>query len=176
MGKVKLQSMMKNRKNSIIIILLIVFIVAVGAFQLLKNKNNSEVNRLQKENLNAVDSENIEEGLITEEHDGIPNDFPENFPLYPNAKVDSAFSTVGDEVKAQSIVLITSDQLGKVEDFYKRELVNNNWKFEITEDDRDTTIFSFNRNEVEGFMAIGGTKDATVISITVGAEYNQPSM
>ena len=115
----------------------------------------------------GVDNNSLQESKdeLKGEEGGIPSDFP----VYPEAVIESSYTTEGDN-KATSVVWKTDASLSQVSDFYKSELENAGWAITSNIENEDSTSFSFERDTKFGIIGIGREEGGlTMISVTIGA-------
>lgn len=102
---------------------------------------------------------------------GFPEGFPQNFPLYPEAKIISSFTAQGKETNGISVVLGSQDSTEKVIEFYKSELPNKGWKIVSSFDQQGSSTISFEEDKVSGFLGITkADMGVTTISVTIGVK------
>lgn len=98
----------------------------------------------------------------------LPEDFPKDFPVYKNATLISKWSSTDKEESGTSVMWETEDSVAKVSDFYKEELVKAGWKIISTFSQEESSIFTIEKEETEGYLAIAKTDNKVNISITFG--------
>jgi hypothetical protein len=113
-----------------------------------------------------------EEGEFSfESEGGLPEGFPNDFPIYPEAKVASSWNSSSEETKGYSLILETPDSREKVNTYYKEELTNKGWKITSQFSDQETFTYTFEKDSLSGLVGIGvGEVEKTAISITVGSK------
>lgn len=97
----------------------------------------------------------------------LPEGFPKDFPIYSGSKLISKWSSTSEGNEGTSIVLETNDSLSKVSDYYKTELEKSGWKSTSTFSQDDSVVFSFEKGEKQGILAITKTEEKLSISITI---------
>ena len=148
--------MTKRPKVLLPIFLVISFVLVVIGILMLINLQKRKT--LQKENTQETEvSQDTSSGLL------------DDFPVYPEAVIESSYTTEGDK-KATSVVWKTGASLSQVSDFYKSELENAGWAITSSIENEDSTSFSFERDTKFGIIGIGrGEGGLTVISVTIGS-------
>jgi hypothetical protein len=106
---------------------------------------------------------------------GLPEGFPEDFPLYEKATIEVA--TVHPESGGFLVSMESEDSADKVLDFYERELDKEPWQVENVQDipDKETTVVEFARRdnpEERGTVAIAavhvdGQRSSIDVQLTV---------
>ncbi|MGB6838980.1 MAG: hypothetical protein WBD86_00680 [Microgenomates group bacterium] len=110
-----------------------------------------------------------EEGEFSFEEEGkLPDNFPADFPIYPNAKLESSWTATSDETEGLSLMWETNDSIDKVADYYKDELTSGGWKLSFTSEAEDSTTLAFEKDDTSGFIGITIEDSKTVISLTLG--------
>jgi hypothetical protein len=111
----------------------------------------------------------LEEGEFSFEEGGnLPDNFPSDFPIYPDAKLTSSWAARGDETNGLSLIWETDDSISKAGNYYESELENAGWTLSFTSETEDSTTFAFEKNDVSGFIGITVEESKTVISLTLG--------
>ncbi len=103
-----------------------------------------------------------------EEGGNLPDNFPSDFPVYPNAKLASSWTAKGNDTDGLSLIWKTEDIVSKVSNYYESELKNAGWILSFTSKTEDSTTFAFEKNDVSGFIGITVEESKTVISLTLG--------
>jgi len=82
------------------------------------------------------------------------NQIPADFPVYPNAQLESAFASRSGSCTTVTATWSTSDHAESVLDFYRRELSTGAWT--VTGSNRSTEIFfqSASTPNREGYVAV----------------------
>ena len=154
------ESKKKLAKSKVLatIILLVLFVFLVIGIFLLINFNRKKALEKDKDNFpqETKVSENGATGLLGD------------FPVYPNATLESSYSTEGDK-KATSVVWETNATLTEVSTFYKEVLEKAGWQISSNIENENSSTFSFAKGESFGFIGIGeGEGGLTIISVTIG--------
>jgi hypothetical protein len=82
---------------------------------------------------------------------------PGDFPVYPNAQLDSAFATVSGRCTTVTASWSTTDSAANVTDFYRRELAVGDWTVTDTRPLSDSTVFYFQSTSApnrEGYLSV----------------------
>lgn len=157
------------------VVLVILMAAIVFVFALILMRINKENKTKEPSTQEVGQAKNLE--VETKELKQVPDSFPKDFPIYRNSEVDSAFVAEGEEVNAQSVIWTTEDSFNSVVSFYRSNLTSKSWDYEETLNEEDSFLFSFEKDEIFGFAGIGETGEGiTVISVTIGAKFDAPSM
>ena len=109
-----------------------------------------------------------EEGTFTAGKQEVPENFPDNIPLYPGSEIETSASSE----QVISLSLTSQDSFTAIADYYKKNLIEAGWK--ITEESSlsNAAVLSFENGEQSGVIAITETEDGSsmTISIDLGAE------
>lgn len=158
--------MKRNYKLLITAFILVVILTAVYFI------NSSKVNDSQ-ENL-------VEEGsspASIEKVNDLPSNFPEDFPIYPEASITEAVISRDEESEALSVFWVTPDSVDQVAEFYDDKLTEQQWSVNYVSSDESAIIFSFNKGEFSGFAIIDIVEEGQVmISVSVGTGSIAPSI
>ena len=110
-----------------------------------------------------------EEGEFSFEEGGsLPDNFPSDFPIYPDAELASSWTASGDDTDGLSLIWETGDSVSKVSNYYENELKDAGWTLSFTSETEDSTTYAFEKNDVSGFIGITVEESKTVISLTLG--------
>jgi len=168
-----------NKKAPILVILAAIIVVAVilGGIFYRKAKDLVVGNIFSRLTGGAVDVDKdgekvtitTEEGEFSFEEEGrLPDNFPSDFPIYPDAKLASSWVAKGDDTDGLSLVWETKDSVSKISNFYESELEDAGWTLSFTSKTDDSTTFAFEKNDVSGFIGVTVEESKTVISLTLG--------
>ena len=97
----------------------------------------------------------------------LPEGFPKDLPIYKDSNLLSKWSSTSEGEEGISVVLETEDSFTKVSDFYKVELEKTGWTVTSTFSQDESSIFSFEKEDKEGILAITIVEDKVNISITI---------
>jgi hypothetical protein len=84
-------------------------------------------------------------------------EIPGDFPVYPNAHLDSAFATVSGRCTTVTATWSTTDSAASVADFYRRELAAGDWTVTDTRPLSDSTVIYFQSTSApnrEGYLSV----------------------
>jgi len=110
------------------------------------------------------------EGEVSFEAGGtLPEGFPKDFPIYPDAKVASSFTANNEGKEGVSVVWETGDSVGDVSGFYKTNLVASGWKVTATFEQGGSMTTTFEKEGWGGFVGVTAAEGKTTISATIGA-------
>jgi hypothetical protein len=104
---------------------------------------------------------NIEQGEL-------PEDFPQDFPIYKNAILRNNWATRSDNSLGISLVYVSPDKPEEIYISIFRELMDFGYNPQIVNDKNDTYTLSVGKDNLNGFIGIARDNDDTIISITVG--------
>lgn len=138
------------------------------------------MNSIKKTREDAVNNltEAEDQGETSPLTDGtsLPAGFPSDFPIYPEAQLESAYESKGEDVKATSVVWLVSASLENVSEFYMSELIKSGRKISSTLEDENSTIISFEKEKEKGFIGIGRKEGNIVISVSFGTSFKEPTI
>ncbi|MFH1970908.1 MAG: hypothetical protein ABIJ05_00790 [Patescibacteria group bacterium] len=97
----------------------------------------------------------------------LPEGFPKDIPIYKDSNLLSKWSSTSEGEEGISVVLESADSLTKVSDFYKVELEKTGWTVTSSFLEDESSIFSFEKEDKEGILAITTVEDKVNISITI---------
>ncbi|OGM11788.1 hypothetical protein A2Z22_04430 [Candidatus Woesebacteria bacterium RBG_16_34_12] len=104
----------------------------------------------------------------------LPESFPTDFPIYPQAEITDVWQEKGDRVDAFSIIWRTKDNPIDVSRFFIEKLDTSSWEKQIILESNDSYTLSFQKEKIQGFMGITKEDESkTLISITMGIEINK---
>lgn len=103
--------------------------------------------------------------------------FPVDFPVYPDSEIESSSIAEGSEREAISVAWTADGSLSEVSEYYKVELEREGWEALSTFEDEESVIFSFEKEQSYGFIGIGKKdSDKVIISVTIGAKFERPTI
>ncbi len=98
----------------------------------------------------------------------VPDNFPKDFPLYPNAKVSGSLSGANQGKSGGFwLTFTTSDALDKVVAYYKTNLTANGWKTTATLETGDNITWTVTKGTLEGTVTIDRASDSKETSILI---------
>ena len=168
-----------DKKAPVLIILAAVIVIAAilgGAF-IKKAKDFVAGGILSRFTGGLVDVEKDGEKVTTtteegefafEEGGNLPDSFPSDFPVYPDAKLASSWVADGDSTDGLSIIWETEDSVSKVSNYYENELEKAGWTLSFTSNTEDSTTFAFEKDGAKGFIGVTVEESKVVISLTLG--------
>ncbi|MBD2210577.1 S-layer homology domain-containing protein [Nostoc linckia FACHB-104] len=83
----------------------------------------------------------------------LPTDFPQDIPLYPNAKLEAVTPPSGTE-NSTSTRWLTSDPSNFIANFYREQLQANNWQILQQPTDDLSGVFEARRNDLQVKVSI----------------------
>lgn len=111
----------------------------------------------------------LEEGEFSFEEEGsLPDNFPSDFPIYPEAKLASTWAAKGEGTDGLSLIWETEDSVSKVSSYYESELEDAGWTLSFTSETEDSTTFAVEKSGIRGFIGITFEESKVVISLTLG--------
>lgn len=166
----------------VIIILIFVGIVATGGF-LFKNfalpfakkvgtEVKTEINQPKNIEENSSPSSNTSTNPVINESNGIPANFPKDFPIYPNAKaIKGAESQVLNKT-GYFVTMESSDSVATIGSFYKNKLASSSWSIEKEFGDQKSKFFTTKKGEQTGLITISKKEESnvTIINIVLGGK------
>lgn len=109
-----------------------------------------------------------EQEFLFETQKELPEDFPDNFPVYPGSILINSGFVEGNEIKAFSAVWESKDAVEEVTSYYQKELTALGWEVDLTSEDDNSATFSFGKAGISGFVGIAAEEAKTVIAATLG--------
>lgn len=167
-----------NKKAPILVILAAIVITAaiLGGIFYRKAKDLVVGNIFSRLTGRVVDVEKngekvtvtLDEGEHSFEEGSLPDNFPSDIPIYPDAKLASSWVASGDGTDGLSLIWETDDSVSKVSNYYENELENAGWTLSFTSETEGSTTYAFEKNDMSGFIGITVEESKTVISLTLG--------
>ena len=133
--------------------------------QLLSKKTGGKVK--VEDGGNKVSYSGKEGDFSFQEGTTMPDSFPQDFPLYPDSKVASSWSSKAEGGLGISVALDSSDSIEKIAEFYQKELPSKGWLITSNFDQEMSKTFSFEKGEQKGLVGITEEDGKAVISITI---------
>jgi len=98
----------------------------------------------------------------------IPEGYAKNFPMYPNANITN--SSESKDLQIFAMDLEASDDINKVDSWYKSELPTMGWEIgrRDVENSTITYLIANQEKEARASVSIGASENVTVIRITFG--------
>ena len=177
--KEKIEKRKPGKKAPILLILAAVIVVAVVLGGIFYRKAGGLIvgNIFSRLTGGTVDVDNdgekvtvsLEEGEFSFEEGGsLPDNFPSDFPIYPDAELASSWTASGDDTDGISLIWETEDSVSGVGNYYESELEAAGWTLSFTSETEDSITYAFEKNDVSGFIGITVEESKTVISLTLG--------
>lgn len=127
------------------------------------NSNESKIDN--KGNIEIISDKSL--------HGELPDNFPNNFPVYDGASIDESWGTRSSDSYGASVVWSVNTSPANVLDFYERELILAGYEVSVSSGDSDSYIISLNKDDESGFVGIvKGDSQETLISVTIGMKDN----
>src|SRR3989344_5477390 len=128
------------------------------------------VNHKKQTNLEPPVQQSQKEEVPTSVN-SLPQNFPQDFPVYPDASIKTSWTTQGELKEGISVLWESEDTPLKVADYYKKKLGEFGWSVGSSFESEGSYTISFEKETGEGFMGITrGEGGLTQISVTVGVE------
>lgn len=128
--KVEASSKSSN-KTAIIVVVVLVLLGVVWFF--FRGTVMTPAGVSVDKNLDGSATYTTEEGTVTIGVNSYPDNWPSDVPKYSNGQIQySGTSNPQTGQAGSAVVFITTDDVQKVVDFYKRELTSTGWKIEQT--------------------------------------------
>jgi len=98
----------------------------------------------------------------------IPADFPKDFPMYPNAKVEGNISGAENQAgKGFWLILSTTDDATKVTAFYEMNLPKNGWEIGSTMNIGTSATWEISKGDMGGGLIVGEDEEKKGASIVI---------
>lgn len=110
----------------------------------------------------------LDEKVIATQMVAIPEDFPNDFPIYPEADLTDSWSAKGVTSSAISVIWETQDEQEVVTDFYRESLLDQEWEIKSDLVSTASAAISFAKDDLEGFVGVVTGASSTTISVTIG--------
>lgn len=112
-----------------------------------------------------------DEGSTVVGSGSLPDNFPEDVPIYPDTTITFSHVGSGDEESSASTTLETKDSQEKVTSWYKEEIAKNGWTIESTDNwgvNADQyTSYTASKNDRELSIGVSVADDLTLVTISV---------
>lgn len=162
----EIKSLRKNKKILVLFGLISILAVAIFWRQKIDKKPDEKV---------AVENQTGE--VEVKKLGELPEDFPENFPIYPGAEIKESFLSQDQESSAFSVIWQTTDSVETVGRYYDQELAAEGWDVNDVAEDAGAIVFSFSQGDFTGFAAIDSLEAGeVVISVSMGKTDFEPSI
>ena len=101
---------------------------------------------------------------------GIPDDFPDDFPIYPGADVQGSYTGEQDGVSGSVVIWETGDSVDDVKAFYEAEFDGSPWAAEGSFNSAGSTLIGFTNSDSNktGAVTLGESDGKTTISVIIG--------
>jgi hypothetical protein len=111
-----------------------------------------------------------EEGVV-QDAEPLPENFPRDFPVYPESILNTSWTTQGELKEGISVLWESEDSPQEVADFYKGRLPELGWSIGSSFEKGGSYTLSFEKETYDGFVGITrGEEGLTQISVTLGVE------
>lgn len=131
----------------------------------IESKTGVKIDTSEKKGLTFTDTNSGTKVNIGEQK--IPEGFPSDFPLYPNAKPSGSVSGGKQDTQGFWFVLLTPDSYEAVSDFYKTNLKGKGWITTETVTTDTAETFAVSKGNLEGTVVVSRNKDDKETSIFI---------
>jgi len=145
-------------KGLLIIVAFSLFVILIGVFLYVVYNRGHDVK--EEEELDIKVENQLSQGVI-------PNDFPDSFPIYPGVVIKESWTEKDGEGAGIAIAFETSDGIGEVTRYYKKELVGSGWEVTLASENPESYTASIRRDSTVGFIGITKELNETVISVAL---------
>ena len=98
----------------------------------------------------------------------LPQDFPEEFPLYQGAEIKSTLRNESEDKVHFQVFFETSDEFSKVANFYKEKLPKAGYKISSTVETQEGSAFYLSKGEESvGMVMVNKDGDKTTFVVTI---------
>lgn len=175
----------KSSKTNLIVVIIIAVVVVLAvagwALKFVAKKASTALLEGAIENASGVktDLSDVEKGKVTytDKKTGdtfsigsekLPDTFPKDFPLYPNAKVISSVTSSQGEKAVLLVIFETTDGLDKVVPFYKSGIGTGGWEITSSFDSDTLQTWAIAKENTEGSLSITSQEGKTTIQVMLG--------
>lgn len=96
----------------------------------------------------------------------VPADFPDDVLIYSPSKVSMTMNAP----EGQSLTLTTSDDSKKIEETYKREMIDKGWSEQVSMNMGSQSMLSYKKGDRVASITIMPSDDGTQIMLIVGKD------
>lgn len=98
----------------------------------------------------------------------LPKDFPEEFPLYPEAEIKGTLRTESEGKVNFQVTFETSDNFNKVIEFFKEKLPESGYKITSSAETQESALLYLSKGENPvGMVMISKETDKTTFTVTI---------
>lgn len=133
---------MKSKK-----VIWLVFLIAIIFFGLL-----GFINRNKLDTKDVVISTPLSTPNVKDYGKNLPDNFPEDFPIYPGSSITSSFENKGVTKLGQSVTWETEGKSTDVLEYLQSELDKNEWNVDVNKD--NPNIVNFSKVNTQGFLIV----------------------
>jgi len=94
----------------------------------------------------------------------LPDGFPEDFPIYEDAKISGSSKISTDQGTSYTVQLETNDSMSAVADYYKSALPDSGYKVQATAETPDSVMYSLEKG---GMVQVTVVDGKTTVQITL---------
>ncbi len=103
----------------------------------------------------------------------LPDNFPEDFPVYEEAAISGSWSTKGEQKEGMSVIWKVEAPIEEVVGFYREALVGTGWQITGAFDQEEATTLTIGKEPYEGFIGLAQEGEKVVVSVTIGLPNNE---
>lgn len=118
----------------------------------------------EKEDVEFVSDRNLQGEL--------PDNFPNQFPVYEGAVIDESWETKTEDAYAVSVVWRAKGQVTEVFHYYEGGLLLAGYEVGVLPGDSGSYTITFSKAQESGFIGIVEDGQETLISVTIGDNSN----
>ncbi len=97
----------------------------------------------------------------------LPDNYPNDVPVYKNAKILSSITSKTDQVDTMTVTLQSDDSLNDVAQFYKDQLPKNGFSITNQREDKSIAVLSANKDDRTVSIVASRNNDKTSIGINI---------
>jgi len=105
-------------------------------------------------------------------HGELPDNFPNQFPVYEDAVIEESWETRTDDAYAVSVVWRVKGQPTEIYHFYEQGLLLADYEINVLSGDSSSYTITFSKTQKSGFIGIVEDGQETLISVTIGDNSN----
>jgi hypothetical protein len=103
----------------------------------------------------------------------LPEEFPDDFPIYQSAELTDSWTTQSDNINGMSFVWKTKDTPQAVFGFFQKGLGVASYDYKVVSEEDSSYTISFEKDKAAGFVGITEAEGQTTISVTMGIKEQQ---
>lgn len=148
-------------------------LVGCGGESAVENAMEQQIEEETGEEANVVIDDTsmrveTEEGTVEIGSASLPENWPEDVAVYPNAAVSYSAAVNSENGEPQmAFVITTDDSVTAVAAFYKDQLMANGWTMEAAMEAGTMTILSGSKDDRIVSLVINGSEEQTSVTLTI---------